>query len=151
MNIQPASPLRNRWLGRRDGNAMIETSLSLMIFMTIFLAIMEFGWGMFNYNFVSYAAREGARFGTTRGSLCASPCVQATNDTIQAFIRNQAGAMDASQVAVTTTWLKADGTSGDNTPGNTVKVAVSYPIPPLLGWLMGPITITASSTMTIAQ
>ena len=59
-----------RLFGPRDGNAIIETSLCFMIFMTIFLAIMEFGWGIFNYNFLSYAAREGTRYASTRGSQC---------------------------------------------------------------------------------
>ena len=140
--IQPPSPRRKRWFGRRDGNAMIETSLCLMIFITIFLGIIEFGWGMFNYDFVSYAAREGARWAATRGSLSPTP---ATAESVQTMVRNQASAMDSSQVAVTTTW------NTDNTPGNTVTVNVSYPIPPLLGWLMGGMTVTANSTMTIAQ
>jgi Flp pilus assembly protein TadG len=116
-----------------------------MLFMTFFLAIMEFGWAVFNYNFVSYAAREGARYASTRGSQCQSPCTQATTNIVQAFIRNEAVAMDTSLVAVTTTYAP------NNTPGNQVTVNVSYPIPALLGWLTGGATITASSTMRIAQ
>lgn len=134
-----------RIFGRRNGQAMLETSLCLVMIMGIFLAIMEFGWGIFNYNFISYAAQEGARYAGTRGSLCSSPCTQATVDTIQDYIRSQAVAMDTSQLLVNTTW------NPNNTPGNTVTVNVSYPIPVLLGWMMGNNTITASSTMRIAQ
>jgi len=134
-----------RLFGPRDGNAIIETSLCFMIFMTIFLAIMEFGWGIFNYNFLSYAAREGTRYASTRGSQCAGGCTKATADIVRDVIRNQSVGMDPSQVTVNTTWTP------DNTPGNSVTVDVSYPIPPLLGWLMGNNTINSTSTMRIAQ
>jgi len=116
-----------------------------MIFMTIFLAIMEFGWGIFNYNFLSYAAREGTRYASTRGSQCGGSCTKATTDIVRDVIRNQSVGMDPSLVTVNTTWTP------DYTPGNSVTVDVSYPIPPLLGWLMGNNTINSTSTMRIAQ
>jgi Flp pilus assembly protein TadG len=134
-----------RPFGSRAGQAMIETALCLLLFMTIFLAIMEFGIGIFTYNFVSYAAREGSRYASTRGSQCTSPCTTATNDTVQTMIRNQVVALDPSQVDVKTTW------NPSNTPGNTVTVNVSYPIKPLLGFVLGNITVGATSTMMIAQ
>jgi Flp pilus assembly protein TadG len=136
---------KRRLFGARDGNAMIETALCFMLFTTIAFGIMEFGWGIFNYNFVSYGAREGARYASTRGSQCQSPCAQATETVVRDYIRSQAVAMDTSQISVTTTY------DPNNTPGNTVTVNVSYPIPTLLGWLMGNMTVTASSKMRIAQ
>ena len=134
-----------RRFGSRAGNAMIETAFCFLFFITIFLAIMEFGMGVFTYNFVSYAAREGSRYASTRGSQCTSPCTPATPDTVQTMIRNQVVALDPSQVAVNTTW------NASNIPGNTVTVNVSYPIKPLLGFLLGNITVAATSTMMIAQ
>jgi Flp pilus assembly protein TadG len=135
-----------RPFGVRRGNAMLETSLCLVLFMSIFVGIMEFGWAVYNYNFVSYAAREGVRYAATRGSQCQSPCTQATSNSVQTLIRNEAVVMDSSQITVTTTYPQ-----GNMTPGNQVTVNVSYPIPPLLGWLAGNMTINASSTMRIAQ
>ncbi len=134
-----------RPFGSRAGQAMLETSLCFLLFITIFIAIMEFGMGIFTYNFVSYAAREGSRYASTRGSQCASPCTTATNDTVQTMVRNQVVALDSSKVAVNTTW------NSSNVPGNTVTVNVSYPIKPLLGFLLGNITVAATSTMMIAQ
>ena len=134
-----------RPFGSRSGNAIIETGLCFLLFTTIFLAIMEFGMGIFTYNFVSYAAREGSRYASTRGSQCASPCTMATNDTVQTMVRNQVVALDPSQVAVNTSW------NSSNVPGNTVTVNVSYPIKPLIGFLLGNITVAATSTMMISQ
>ena len=131
-----------RIFGSRRGNAIIESGLCLVLFMTIFFGIMEFGWGIFNYNFVSYAAREGSRYASTHGSLSPSP---ASASDIQTMIRDRAVAMDTSQLAVTTNWTP------NNSPGNTVTVNVSYPVPALIGWLMGNVTVSASSTIRIAQ
>jgi hypothetical protein len=61
------------------------------------------------------------------------------------MIRNQAVAIDPNQLVVTTTW------NPNKVPGNTVTVNVSYPITPLLGFVLGNITVGATSTMTIAQ
>src|SRR6266566_3972600 len=118
-----------RPFGSRAGQAMLETALCFVLFITIFIAIMEFGMGIFTYNFVSYAAREGSRYASTRGSQCTSPCTAATSDTVQTMIRKQVVALDPSQVSVNTTW-----NSSSNVPGNTVTVNVSYPIKPLLGF-----------------
>jgi Flp pilus assembly protein TadG len=134
-----------RQFGSRAGQAMIETALCFLLFVTIFIAIMEFGMGIFTYNFVSYAAREGSRYASTRGSQCASPCTTATNDTVQTMIRNQVVALDSSKVAVNTTW------NSSKVPGNTVTVNVSYPIKPILGFVLGNITVAATSTMMISQ
>ena len=139
--------VHRRPFGSRSGQAMIETALCFLLFITIFIAIMEFGMGVFTYNFVSYAAREGTRYASTRGSQCTSPCTPATADTVQTMIRNQVAALDPSQVSVTTSW----NPSNSNIPGNTVTVNVSYPIKPLLGFLLGNITVGATSTMMISQ
>jgi Flp pilus assembly protein TadG len=144
--IRARRPAQKRLFGPRDGNTLIETSLCFMLFMTIFFAIMQFGWGVFNYNFVSYAAREGSRYASTRGARAPTSAI-ATPDTIQTFVRNQAVAMDTAQLAVTTTW--PDGNS--NQPGNRVTVTVSYPVPTLFSWFTQTMTITGSSTMRIAN
>jgi Flp pilus assembly protein TadG len=146
MSFRVTGPTGRRRFGRRNGNAMIETSLCFLLFMTIFLGIMEFGMGIFDYNFVSYAAREGARYAATHGSLSTPAATPAdVADRIQAIIRKQAVGMDASQVTVATSWIP------NNTPGNQVTVHVSYPITPLLGWLLGNMTVNAISTMRIAN
>jgi Flp pilus assembly protein TadG len=135
-------PISRRRLQRSAGNAIVESGLCFLLCMTIFIAIMEFAMGVFTYNFVSYAAREGARYAATRGSLSTSP---ATSSSIQTMIRNQAVALDTSLVSVSTTW------NPNNTPGNTVAVTVSYPLTPLIGFVLGNMTVSATSTMPIAQ
>jgi Flp pilus assembly protein TadG len=131
-----------RYTGSRKGNALVETALCFLLYMSMFLAIIEFGFGVFQYNFVSYAAKEGARYASTRGAMSGSPVSETE---IQDLIRNQSVAMTRDKIAVKAVW------DPDNTPGNTVTVAVSYPITPVLGWLLGSFTVGASSTMAITQ
>ena len=138
-------PVSRRRLRRSAGNAIVEFGLCFVVCMTIFIAIMEFGMGIFTYNFVSYASREGARYAATHGGQSKTPVQATATDNVQTMIRNQAVALDPTKVAVTTTW------SPNNIPGNTVTVNVSYPITSLLGFVMGNITVRATSTMTIAQ
>ena len=135
-------PISPRRLRTSAGNVILESGLCFGVMLTIFIAIMEFGMGIFTYNFVSYAAREGARYAATRGAQSSSP---ATTTSIQTMLRNQAVALDPSKLSVNTTW------NPNNTPGNTVTVQVSYPITPLVGFVMGNITVAAASTMPIAQ
>jgi Flp pilus assembly protein TadG len=131
-----------RRLGSRKGNAMVESALSFLAVMFIFIAIMEFGLGIYTYNFVSYAAREGSRYAAARGAQSSAP-TDAT--AVQTWVRNQAVALDSDLVSVNTTW------NPNNTPGNTVTVNVSYPLTPLIGVFLGNITVWSESTMPIAQ
>src|SRR5262245_9257239 len=142
LSSRSAQPLRRRRFGSRAGNAIVESALCIPFLLVIFLGIMEFGMGVYTYNFVSYAAREGARYASSRGSLSYSP---ATADDIRTRVRSQAAALDPSLVSVTTTW------NPNNTPGNTVTVSVSYPITSIVGLSLGNITVGANSTMMIGQ
>lgn len=141
--MRTPTPLRQKGrFGRRNGNVMVESAFCFLPVMLIFFAIMDFGMGIYAYNFVSYAAREGSRFAASRGAQSTSP---ATADSIRDKIQGQAIALDTTRVSVATTW------NPNNTPGNTVTVNVSYRISPLIGLFLGNITVGASSTMPIAQ
>ena len=131
-----------RRLGGRRGNTIVESTLCFLAMMFIFIGIIEFGMGVYTYNFVSYAAREGSRFAASRG---AQSTTKATTSSVETWIRNQAAALDSSRVAVVTTW------NPNNNPGNTVTVRVTYPITPVVGMFLGSIDVWSESTMPIAQ
>jgi Flp pilus assembly protein TadG len=133
---------RNRLFGSRKGNAIVESGLCFLVLMFIFIAIIEFGMGVYTYNFVSYAAREGTRYASSRGAQ--SP-TKATSTTIETFVRQHGVALDTSKIDVRTTW------NPNNNPGNTVTVKVTYPITPVVGLFLGSIDVWSESTMPIAQ
>jgi Flp pilus assembly protein TadG len=47
--------------GRRRGQALVEFALVIPIFLFIFIALFDLGRGVFAYNSITNAAREGAR------------------------------------------------------------------------------------------
>jgi Flp pilus assembly protein TadG len=118
-----ATPVSAR-RSRQKGSAMVELALCLMGFLLLTMGSMEFGWGIYAYNFCSFAAQDAARWGSVRGSLSTSP---ATTATITSFVQSEAVGLDTSLITVTSTW------NPDNTPGSTLTVTVGYTIKPLAG------------------
>lgn len=137
---------------RRDrGQALVEFSLVLPVFVLLMLAVFDFGRGIYTYNGVSEAAREIARTtiiapydlaGTTLGGSVAT----------QRTVDIQKGLVPGLQV-VSYACLEFDGTASTDAKCVShdfvkVTVASSYKPAALLG-LGGPITLTSSSTLEI--
>jgi Flp pilus assembly protein TadG len=139
-----AKNLRRR--SRRAGNTMLESTLVFLAFMFLLLGMEEFGRMVFAYNFVAQAATEGARFASVRSSSCPSPCVPATQATIQAYVNGWAAGLNTANITVTPTWPNGD------TPGNNVTVAVTYTWTAVVGKIVpASINFTNSATMLILQ
>lgn len=128
---------------RERGSVMIETALSLLVFLMILFGIMDYGRALFAYNFVSFAAGQGARYAMVRGSSSSTP---ATATTVQDYVRNQAVALDKNAITVATTWAP------DNKPGSTVQVAVTYSFQPVVPFLPSSAMVFKNTTkMTITR
>lgn len=125
-----------RGRGQR-GNAMLELALSFLGFLMLTLGTMEFAWGVYAYNFCSYAAQDAARYASVNGSL-ANPA--ATQDSIAAYVQNEAVALNTSNLTTTASWA-----NNSNVAGSTVSVTVSYVIVPLVGLALKQ-NLTVSST-----
>ena len=123
--------------GRRDsqrGNGLVEFALVMPLVALIIVAIFDFGRGVYAYNAVANAAREGARYGV------AAP----TDDSgIIAKTRQMALGLDLADLTVTVTRPTAD----------TIRVYVQYVfhlITPLMTEVLsGSNTITLESTATM--
>jgi len=127
--------------GGEVGSAIVESALSLTVFLMILFATMDFGRMVFAYNFVSYAAREATRYAVVRGT--AHP-VDAPG--LTTFVKNEAIGLDRSAITVTPTWTP------DHTPGSTVQVTVSYSFQPIAPYMpTGSITMNSTSKMLISQ
>src|SRR5690242_12145037 len=101
----------------QKGSALMESAFVFTAFMVIIFGIMDWGRIMLANNFVSYAAREGARYAIVHGS--SSPHPAAASD-VTTVVKNQAVALDPSKITVTTTW------SPNNSPGSSATVKVAY-------------------------
>jgi hypothetical protein len=81
VQLTPAQRRRNS--GQR-GSTIVEYALALVISFVLLFAIIDFGRALYSYHFVSYAAREAARFASMRGAnSCGgtvSPCSVSPTD-----------------------------------------------------------------------
>lgn len=111
---------------------MVETAISITIFLTLLLGVIDFGYGLYTYDLVSYASKIGSRWAIVHGSTSSTP---ATASDVQNYIAGQVAGLDPSKLQVTTSW------SPNNSPGSTVSVAVTYNFS-----FMDPLVPTASLT-----
>jgi Flp pilus assembly protein TadG len=156
--------LRQRGSRGEEGSAILETALSIVVLFTFLFGIMETGFALYSYHFIADAAREGARYAIVRGSTagttpCAAPglatCIaQGGTDTgdIATYVKTLGfPGINPSYMTVNSAWsIYAHGTTCPvsppcNSPGNLVRVIVTYNFPLNLPFFP-PKTFAMSST-----
>lgn len=116
---------------------MAEFGLVALPCLTLFFAIMNFAIALYSYDFVGYSAQQAARYAMVHGST-ATQVVTAAQ--VQTYVLGLvAGAMDTTQLTVTTTW------SPNNKPGSVVTVTVKYTFKPLTS-LVSSVNLAFSQT-----
>jgi len=168
--VKASLPKRRRFDGE-SGSALVEFALSAALIFALFFGIIEFGFGLYTYQYVDDVARGLTRYAIVNGASCtAMPDCGFTDpgSTLQAYARANYPypGVDLTKVTVTNTWyspvLNSDGTlqsftacasgSGCNKPGYLIKVTVTYPY--LLNipfWQATTLNVSSSSSMVISQ
>jgi Flp pilus assembly protein TadG len=149
------------------GSSIVEFAMSVIVVLILIFGIINFALALYAYQFVTYAARAGARYAIVRGSTCTrlDNC-NATADQIQAYIRslNPPG-IDPALITMNTTdsfvWPDTAPAAAAgctkvgpifNSPGCPVQVQVQYTFPSVLPFLKnGTIPLIATSEMQISQ
>jgi Flp pilus assembly protein TadG len=125
-----------------EGSVIMETAMSFIMLISFMLIVMETGFLLYSYHFISEAAREGTRYAIVRGSTAGSPAgtacasygslaCKASSTDVQNFVKNL-GFLNPTNMTVTPTWSAFTGgqtcpTTGPcNSPGNLVTVQVQY-------------------------
>ena len=74
--LDPAMRLafRRRGLRSEEGSAILETAMSIIIMLVFIFGVMETGFALYSYHFISEAAREGTRYAIVRGSTAGAAC-----------------------------------------------------------------------------
>lgn len=161
---------------RARGQAMLEFTLIIPIFMLALLGLLEFGRAVYSVQILDNAAREGARYAIVHGSAaqCVNgkgpsgpmptgvtppACWDSTGANVAQSVRSYAIAILQSQPSDFTIGVKwcattaCTGTTGDgnNGQGETVQVTVNYAFHPLLaGFIPLPaFTLTGVSNLVI--
>ena len=141
-------PLHHRHRG--EGQTLAEFALVLPIVVLLLLALFDVGRAIYSYNAITNAAREGARLAI----------VNQDETTIQARTVSQGGGAIADVADVTVQFL--DSASGDPCDGSGSNPELSIgctaqvdaltrweAITPVIGTILGPIDLTASSSLSV--
>ncbi|MEI7743433.1 MAG: TadE family protein [Chloroflexota bacterium] len=105
---------------RARGQALVEFTLVVPIFILLLAGMIDFGFGLYSYMSVQAAAREGARLGTT--DCAAADCAAAVTSRTQG---SGSGLSLAVAVACTSAAGVAEACTASKT-GDTVTVTASY-------------------------
>ncbi len=126
------------------GTAFVEFGILAPVFFLVTVGIVDFGRMVWLSNTVEHAATEGARYAAVHGSNKATP---ATTQTITDFVQNQAELIPPSDMPIVVSWTPP----GNNNPGSTVTVQVTYNFEYLLVGFLGfdPVDLEGTSTMVI--
>ena len=135
---------------RRDprGQSLVEFSFAIIIFLTVFVGIVDMARGVFTFNGVSEAAREITRETSVHpgtGAIGTSPQTAAMVDIQRKLVQG------LSVTSYTCVDLAGSPVAGSCKPGDWVRVRVQarfYPVLPLLAAL-GPIVLSSVSSAEI--
>ena len=139
---------------RCRGTTAVEFAITCPIVFFLVFAIIVGGLGVFRYQQVASAAREGARWASVHGTDYAAGTnkpAATPADVFNQAILPLAVALDPNYLTYSVTWnnsnkpLEVIGGNYETPVGNTVTVTVTYQwFPEML--LVGPFTLTSTST-----
>jgi Flp pilus assembly protein TadG len=135
--------------GGRTGQSLVEFALVFPIVIVLLLAIFDLGRLVFAYNDITNAARQGARTAIINQGGTA-----AVDRVIQ-----MATSLGLTAADVDIEYAASDGSDCHDTAGKytlacQVNVTVSFdwtPITPVIGNIVGPMTVTSTSQMPIER
>jgi Flp pilus assembly protein TadG len=144
---------------RRHGATVVECAILYPVLFLFLLGLVVGGIGIFRYQEVAALAREAARYASTHGAQYRQDCGLTTGDSTvwstdiyTNAISPNVIALDTSSLSYTCTWpaVVNQSNKSDNWPGSQVTVTVSYQWIPEV-YLVGPLTLTSSSSMPITN
>lgn len=151
--LDPRTPSRSR--PRSQGQALVEFSLIVPVFLLLFLIALDVGRLFFSFIEINNAAREGASYAATNPSYTSE--IQ-THILQEANSQSQSGAGAISAPTVTChdssgAAIACSAAAGGLGPGNTVTVSVTEPFtfytPLINGFFNNNLNLGASATAAV--
>ena len=148
------------------GQGLVEFAVVLPVILLLFLAIFDFGRAVFAFNTVANAAREGARVAAVDQVLASPDCIESMpvedpanpHWSIKECAAAAAQALGVPTSAVNVSYAAPAGSTLSCAPalhvGCIASVTVQYSwsaITPVIGGLIGPISISSTSQMPIER
>ncbi len=139
-----------RLFWRDGGQALVELSLILPVFLLLIIGILDVSRAIWQENTLAYAAREGTRYAIVHGSASLSPSSPSNTTGIANAVQN--AAIGVPNVTVTVNYLD---NGGCNDRGCRVSVDATAPFSPMgSDWLMSgalSVTLRGGSLLVIQQ
>ena len=127
-----------RGIRGEKGATLLEFAFVSILFMMLTAGMMELGRGVWIYNSVAHAAREGCRYAIVNGGDSG----HAVSDTqVSDYVKTR---IPMDSVTVTTTWSEVS-----KTPGSVVTVVVDFEFEPVISFFPS-IPLTSTSKMVIS-
>ena len=157
---------------QRRGASTVEFAVVAATTLFFIFAMIIGGLGIFRYQEVAHLAREGCRYASTHGGQyqkdgiakqTGMPQVISSAD-VQTYLLPKTAALDTKKLTISASWSPpakatpinmptymdtSNPKAGEVTVQNYVTVTVSYQWCPEL-YLIGPITLTSTSTMPVS-
>ena len=135
-----------------SGQTLVETAISLSIFLLLVLGTIDFGYLISTKVTLQNGVRQGGRYAITGQCITGSDgsCSQTRYNSILQIVENTSlGIAAASEISITCTGVCPNGAGG---PGDVVTITVTHPYHYLSGpigaLLHNSITLTVSSAFT---
>ena len=129
------------------GNAIVEFALVFILFVTVVVALIEFGRAIWTYTTVIHATRQAGRYCMVRGSL--DPTTLAD---VRAVVERHATGLESSKIGLTGSWGDVVDDPSGVERGAVIELTVTYPFQFVTGSLL--VTNSAipmsSTTRTLA-
>jgi Flp pilus assembly protein TadG len=159
------SPWNRNRISEESGAAVVEMAISSIVLFAVFFGVFQTAMVFYAYQYLSDAAREGARWAIVRGSTsCANNSISgcgATGDDVQTYIRNlNYPGINPTNLTATVSYYSAPSTSGGdwvactgcNSPGKRIKVYLQYSYPLNIPFVPSQnLNLKSVSQMVIAQ
>ncbi len=134
--------------GEPRGQGLVEFSLAIIIFLAVFVGIVDMARAVFTFNGVSEAAREITRETSVHpgtGAIGTSPETVAMVTTQRGLVQN------LSVTSYSCVDLAGDAVAGTCKPGDWVRVSVEATFTPVMPLLtaLGPIVLSSVSSAEI--
>lgn len=136
---------------RERGQALVEFSLALVVFMFLLLAIVDFGRAIYQNNGVAQAAREIARVTSVHPGANFTSVAGQSSQTRDVIGIQQALIPNLGEPTIVCVDIQGATLSRPCLPGDWVKVTIAAPyspVAPFLG-LSGTWNLTSSSSIVI--
>lgn len=134
------------------GQSLVEFALVLPVLVIVLMGLFDFGRAVYAFNTVSNAAREGARVAIINQGPDTDGVLLAAKEAAYQATALGLDATDPSQIDVR--FPDPNNVCGSHGVGCPVQVEVSYqftPITPIIGSIVGPLGVSATTEMTIER